>query len=49
MKAGGKQSNRLAGILDYIAGRKEMEKWTSVPTGSPGDSMKTPGSNMTTE
>jgi hypothetical protein len=35
MKAGGKQSNRLAEILDYIGKRREMEDSNSVPDGSP--------------
>jgi hypothetical protein len=35
MKASGKQSNRLAGISDYIGNRREMEKWNSVTVGLP--------------
>jgi hypothetical protein len=34
MKAGGKQSNRLAGISDYVGSRMEMEDSKSVPIGS---------------
>jgi hypothetical protein len=35
MKAGGKQSNQLADILDYVGNRREMHDSQSVPTGSP--------------
>jgi hypothetical protein len=35
MKAGGKQSNLLARISNYIGKRREMEKQNSVPVGSP--------------
>jgi hypothetical protein len=35
VKAGGKQSNRLAEILDYTENRMEMEARKSVPVGSP--------------
>jgi hypothetical protein len=31
MKARGKQSNQLAGILNYIGKGREMEECTSVP------------------
>jgi hypothetical protein len=31
----GKQSNRLAGISDYMGNRREMEEWNSVPLGLP--------------
>jgi hypothetical protein len=34
MKAGGKKSNQLATISDYIGKRREMEEWTSVPIGT---------------
>jgi hypothetical protein len=34
MEAGGKESNQLAGISDYIGNRREMEEWNSVPVGS---------------
>jgi hypothetical protein len=34
-EAGGKQSNQLANISDYIGNRREMEERNSVPVGSP--------------
>jgi hypothetical protein len=35
MKVGGKQSNRLVEISDYIGNRREMEDSKSVPVGLP--------------
>jgi hypothetical protein len=35
VKAGGKQINQLAEILDYIGNRREMEDRKSVPVGFP--------------
>jgi hypothetical protein len=35
MKAGGKHSNRIARISDYIGNRREMEELNSVPVGLP--------------
>jgi hypothetical protein len=37
--AGGKLSNRIARISNYIGSRWEMEEWTSVPIGLPWDRM----------
>jgi hypothetical protein len=34
VKAGGKQSNRIAGISGYTENRKKVEEWNSVPVGS---------------
>jgi hypothetical protein len=36
-------------MLDYIGSRREMEKWTSVPFGSPRNTMKLLGCHMTSE
>jgi hypothetical protein len=35
VKAGGNQSNWLAGISDYVRNRKEVEMQKSIPIGSP--------------